>query len=201
MTWIATISPAEATGRLGRAYERIAGKDGQIDTILLAHSLRPHGLEGHLALYKAVLHHAGNSVERWILETVGVAVSLANGCGYCVDHHASGLGRVLGDEGQAQAILRALAAGRPKDALAGRALAAVHYAQKLTCSPAEMCEDDIEALRAAGFTDGEILEVNQVAAYFAYANRTVLGLGASPEGETLGLAPRNAADPADWRHG
>ena len=39
------------------------------------------------------------------------------------------------------------------------------------------------ALREAGWDDGEILEINQVCAYFAYANRTVLGLGCSTEGE------------------
>lgn len=33
------------------------------------------------------------------------------------------------------------------------------------------------------------LEINQVVAYFAYANRTVLGLGVNTEGEILGLSP------------
>jgi len=201
MTWIVTIPPDQATGRLKRTYERIAGPDRQIDNILLAHSLRPHGLEGHLALYKAVLHHAGNSVEAWVLEAVGVAVSLVNGCTYCVDHHAAGLARLLGDERQARGIRNALEAGRPEDVLSGKALAAVQYACKLTRTPAEIRKSDIEALRAMDFEDGEILEINQVAAYFAYANRTVLGLGVDSESETLGLAPRNAEDPADWRHG
>ena len=45
--------------------------------------------------------------------------------------------------------------------------------------------------------DGEILEVNQVAAYFAYANRTVTGLGVSTEGEKLGLSPD---DGDGWEH-
>jgi len=201
MTWIATIPPDQAAGRLKRTYERIAGPDGQIDNILLVHSLRPHGLEGHLALYKAALHHAGNTVARSILETVGIAVSLANGCTYCVDHHTAGLGRVLGDADRAAAIRRALEAGRAEQALEEKAQAAVRYALKLTQSPGEMRQSDIDPLRAAGFEDGEILEINQVAAYFAYANRTVLGLGVDAAGETLGLAPRNAADPADWRHG
>ena len=58
-----------------------------------------------------------------------------------------------------------------------------HYAFKLTITPAEMHEVDIESLRDTGWNDGEILEINQVAAYFAYANRTVLGLGVTAEGE------------------
>jgi len=44
--------------------------------------------------------------------------------------------------------------------------------------------ESIETLRAAGASDGEILEVNQVTGYFAYANRVVLGLGVTLDGET-----------------
>jgi hypothetical protein len=61
-------------------------------------------------------------------------------------------------------------------------------------------EATVVGLRAAGYDDGEILEINQVAAYFAYANRTVQGLGCSTKGEVLGLSPGNADDPDDWSH-
>ena len=37
-------------------------------------------------------------------------------------------------------------------------------------------------------------------AYFAYANRTVLGLGCSTEGDVLGLSPGASDDPEDWGH-
>ena len=63
-----------------------------------------------------------------------------------------------------------------------------------------MCEDIIKKLRTAGYSDGEILEINQVSAYFSYANRTVLGLGCSTEGDILGLSPNNNDDPNDWGH-
>jgi len=200
MTWITTIPPAEATGRLKALYERIAGAGGQIDNILRAHALRPHTLEGHMALYKAVLHHAGNRLPEWILETVGVAVSRANGCAYCVEHHRAGLAGLLDDPGRVDAIVASIEADRPEAALENPALAAVRYALKLTRAPADIAEEDIAGLRSAGLEDGEILEVNQVAAYFAYANRTVLGLGVESGSERLGLAPRRADDPADWRH-
>ena len=55
-------------------------------------------------------------------------------------------------------------------------------------------------MRNAGFDDGEILEINQVTAYFSYANRTVLGLGCSTDGDVLGLSPNNSEDPNDWGH-
>lgn len=79
-------------------------------------------------------------------------------------------------------------------------IAAMNYARKLTEAPAEMVQADVQALRDAGWGDGEILEINQVCAYFAYANRTVLGLGCSTEGDILGLSPNNSEDPEDWGH-
>jgi uncharacterized protein YciW len=55
-------------------------------------------------------------------------------------------------------------------------------------------------MRGAGLDDGEILEVNQVVSYFAYVNRTVLGLGVDTEGDTLGLSPTDSADLENWQH-
>ena len=63
-----------------------------------------------------------------------------------------------------------------------------------------MAEADVQALRDTGFSDGEVLEINQVTAYFNYANRTVLGLGISTEGDIIGLSPNNSDDPNDWSH-
>ena len=45
---------------------------------------------------------------------------------------------------------------------------------------------DIAALRAAGCDDGEILEVNQVCAYFNYSNRLLNGLGVTTAGDVIG---------------
>ena len=49
-----------------------------------------------------------------------------------------------------------------------------------------MAEADVVALRAEGSDDGEILEVNQVCAYFNYSNRLLNGLGVSTEGDVIG---------------
>jgi uncharacterized peroxidase-related enzyme len=62
-----------------------------------------------------------------------------------------------------------------------RRLAMLRYALKLTQSPAEMVRTDVEALRVAGFDDGDILELCEVVAYYAYANRIADGLGVSLE--------------------
>lgn len=53
------------------------------------------------------------------------------------------------------------------------------YAVKLTCTPHAMGGKDIEALRSAGFADGDILLANRIVAHFNFVNRIALGLGVS----------------------
>ncbi|WP_394198082.1 carboxymuconolactone decarboxylase family protein [Litoreibacter albidus] len=201
MSWIKTIPYDEADARLKPLYDRVTGPDGNVDNIMMSHSLRPHSMEGHMLLYKNCIHHPSNTVPKWFLETIGVYVSLLNGCDYCVEHHFAGLRRLLADDLHANEIRAALEARAPQDT----PLDALHhtglaYAQKLTVSAANMIEADVAALRNAGWDDGQILEINQVTAYFNYANRTVLGLGCSLKGDVLGLSPNNSDDPDDWGH-
>ena len=60
-------------------------------------------------------------------------------------------------------------------------LAMLRYALKLTQSPKDMDHRDIEALRAVGFGDSDILGLCEVVAYYAYANRIADGLGVTLE--------------------
>ncbi|MXX03397.1 MAG: peroxidase [Gemmatimonadetes bacterium] len=59
--------------------------------------------------------------------------------------------------------------------------AMLDYVRKLTLVPAATSESDIVALREAGFGDKAILEINQIAGFFAWCNRTVDGLGVELE--------------------
>ncbi len=202
MAWIKTIAYGEASGRLKQLYDRVKGPDDNVDNIMMSHSLRPHSMEGHMALYKNVLHHTGNRVPKWFLETLGVWVSSLNACGYCVEHHFAGLKRLLADDTRSQAIRAAIEARAPDKApLEAKEKAAMVYARALTERPSDVSQAAVDELRRLGYDDGEILEINQVTAYFAYANRTVLGLGCSTQGDELGLSPGNSEDPADWSHG
>lgn len=200
MTWIATISYDDAKGALKTLYERIKGPGNNVDNIMLAHSLRPHTMEGHMSLYKYVLHHPRNVLPKAYLETIGVYVSLLNQCEYCIEHHYSGLLRLLKDDDRGASIRSALEANDPAAAFDGRELAGLGYVEKLTLAPAGLRREHIGELRDAGFDDGEILEINQVAAYFAYANRMVLGLGVDTDGDIIGLSPGGSEDPDDWSH-
>lgn len=53
----------------------------------------------------------------------------------------------------------------------------LEYVEKLTLRPWEMEESDVVALREQGFSDGAILDINQVTSYYAFANRLADGLG------------------------
>jgi uncharacterized peroxidase-related enzyme len=200
MSWIKTIPYGEATGRLKTLYDRVKGPGDNVDNIMMAHSLRPHSMEGHMHLYKYVLHHSANTVPKSFLETLGVLVSLLNGCAYCVEHHFQGLRRLLDDDERANAIRQAFENGTAEQAFDEKHLSAVRYAEALTRDPAAMSPALVEAMRACGWSDGEILEINQVTSYFSYANRTVLGLGVSTDGDIIGLSPGDNDDPDNWNH-
>ena len=200
MTWISTIAYDDAEGALKKLYERIKGPDNNVDNIMMAHSLRPHSMEGHMALYKYVLHHPRNTLAKSYLETIGVWVSLLNDCSYCVEHHYGGLVRLLNDEPRAAAIRRSMEQRDLAQAFDGKDLVGLQYAEKLTTNAAGLAQEDIEGLRDGGFDDGQILEINQVTAYFAYANRMVLGLGINTDGDIIGLSPGDDSDPGNWSH-
>jgi len=199
MPYIKVISPEQASGKLSKIYQRVSGPGGQVDNVLQIHSLRPHTLEGHMALYKAVLHHPRNVLPTWFLECVGVLVSLLNNCAYCARHHSAGLKRQLkGDSGRYEAYREQLDEEHPGSPFTVAEQAALAHARKLTLDPGAIGQQDIDTLRSAGLKDGHVLEINQVTAYFAYANRTVTGLGVDTAGEVLGLSPD---DSEDWHHG
>jgi len=55
------------------------------------------------------------------------------------------------------------------------------YVDKLTRTPSEVEQADVDALRAVGFSDRNVLDIVEVAAYYAYANRIADGLGVDLE--------------------
>ena len=200
MTWISTISYDDADGALKKLYDRIKGPDNNVDNIMLAHSLRPHSMEGHMSLYKYVLHHPHNTLPKSYLETVGIWVSMLNECRYCVEHHFSGLSRLINDHARIAVIRQSMEQKNLEQAFEGKDLAGLEYAEKLTTNAATVSKEDIESMRNAGLDDGQILEINQVSAYFAYANRMVLGLGINTDSDIIGLSPGNNSDPDNWSH-
>jgi len=181
MSWIRSIHPVQADAALGKLYQRLFGARQQIDNVLAVHALRPQTLQAHMGLYKAVMQHPDMQLPLWLREAIGVLVSRLNRCAYCVAHHRCGMRAALADAQRFAALDRALSMPRPGLPFSGPEQLTLEYARKLTVTPSTVTAEDVHRLREAGFSDGEILEVNQVVAYFCYVNRVVLGLGVELE--------------------
>jgi len=184
--WIRMISEDEADADVAAALEGARTPHGTVDNVLRVHSLRPNTMRGHMTLYRAVLHDDANTLPTWLQETVASYVSMLNDCSYSLTNHWANARHLMADDAKADAIEAAMRARRPEEALAGRELALMHYAEKLTLRPGEMTEADVAALRAAGLDDGEILEANQIVCYFNYVNRSINGLGVTTAGDIVG---------------
>ncbi len=192
--WIRMIALEDASGKLKDMYELAKTPAGTVDNVMRAHSLRPHSMQGHLALYRNVLHNPDNTLPFWFLEVVASYVSMSNNCAYSLTHHWANARRLINDKPRAQQVWDALSAATPQLAFEGRELAFLNYARKLTLDVANMQRSDYDALKAAGCDDGEILEVNQVCAYFNYSNRLLNGLGVTTEGDTVGYYKETDGD-------
>ena len=192
--WIRMIALEEASGKLKEMYELALTPSGTVDNVMRAHSLRPHSMQGHLALYRNVLHNPDNTLPFWFLEVVASYVSMSNKCDYSLTHHWANARRLINDKPRSQVVWDALSSARPELAFDGKELAFLNYARKLTVDVANMQRSDYDALRAAGCDDGEILEVNQVCAYFNYSNRLLNGLGVTTEGDVVGYYKEPDAD-------
>lgn len=98
-------------------------------------------------------------------------------------HH----GAALAEESRQPALVEAVASGRWDD-LPARMRLLCRYALKLTLRPWQMEEADASALRAAGLSDRDVVDTNQVVSYFNYVNRVADGLGVELEDRWPGAA-------------
>ena len=92
-------------------------------------------------------------------------------------HHRRGLRRLLKNDDLLERIEKDWATAELDD----RRVAMLRFADVLTRPPGSMSSDDVESLRSAGFTDRDALDIVEVVAYYAYANRIADGLGITIE--------------------
>ena len=93
-------------------------------------------------------------------------------------HHRRGLRRLLRDDELLAALEEDPRAAVGEDP---RRAALVDYVLRLTREPQRMERAQVEALRAVGFTDEDVLAICEVASYYAYVNRIADGLGVELE--------------------
>ena len=184
--WIRMISEDDANDQLLAALDFARTPHGTVDNVMRVHSLRPSTMNGHVVLYRACLHDETNTIPMWFQEVISSYVSTLNTCPYSYANHWSNARHLIGDEARADQVEDALQSRAPEKAFAGAELEALKYTEKLTLTPAEMVHEDVAKLQKIGWSDGEILEINQIVGYFNYANRLLNGLGVTTDGDVVG---------------
>ncbi|MBI2837498.1 MAG: peroxidase-related enzyme [Acidobacteria bacterium] len=138
--------------------------------------MNPRALRAHLELYKAIVFQK-SSLSRVMRERIGVVVSAANRCRYCVSHHAEAL-LALHDE---PAIIDALGRCEIPETIAPAEAAMLRWAKRGAEEPASCSEAEVRLLRSHGFDDRALLDAVLTVGYFAFVNRLVLMLGVNVE--------------------
>jgi uncharacterized peroxidase-related enzyme len=171
--WIETVPPQDADGVLGEAYGWQAQRLGEPAEFTLLGSLYPDLVLERLRLYKVVdeTPSALTHEERLL---IAFTVSLLNRTPHC----SSGLLHKLRDAGVPEGVISDIE-DDPGSPLTGniRLDHILLYAGKLTRTPGDITQGDIEVLRRSGLSDLDILDVNNLAAYYNYINRVANGLG------------------------
>lgn len=92
-------------------------------------------------------------------------------------HHGEGL-LVLTKNHE---LVRRLQAGDRTVITDAAETAMLNYVEKLTREPSTVQRVDVSGLREHGFSDADILDIAQIAAYYAFVNRIAEGLGVELE--------------------
>jgi uncharacterized peroxidase-related enzyme len=95
-----------------------------------------------------------------------------------VESHSEFLRLVTLDAELAAELRRDYTRARLSDA--DRAM--LDYVAKVTLHPAQVAPEDLDRLRAVGFDDTAILQINLIASWFCYINRVADGLGVGKPG-------------------
>ncbi len=171
MPWITTIPPQAATGRLAEAYDWQAKRLGEPTEFTMLGSLEPDLVHARLQLYRASERASSKLTERQ-RTLAGHVASVVNETPHCTSRSVIKL-RELGYSPQE---IEAIESGR-FEVLGVQEAAVAIYADKLTRAPGTIVEADIDALRAAGLGDHEIIDLNNQVAHLNYTNRVANGLG------------------------
>jgi uncharacterized peroxidase-related enzyme len=157
-------------------------KLGFVPNVLRVFALRPKHLLGWWAYYDELLR-GESGLTKAQREMIAVVVSVTNRCHYCIVSHTAALRKLTKDPD----FVDRLATGYKYAELEPRNRAMLDFAVKLTEASDRCTDEDIEALRDAGWNDEEIMDIAQVAAIFNFTNRLASGLGWVPNSEYFSL--------------
>lgn len=172
------VDPEETTGRARELLEEHGTERGSLLRPMLAN--HPPLLEAQMVYHENFMK--GGNLERELKELVGVVVSQANACDYCVSSHREKL-HALGIPVERLAAVDEGEYG----SLSDRERAAVEFAEQAATDPHRIAEADLDALRAVGFDDQDALELLGVVGMFVAANTYVNALSVHPTDGDVGI--------------
>ncbi len=183
ISWFPVPAEEDLPEDLQGLFRKARATIGFVPNVFRVYAFRPERLRTWFAHFKQ-LHEPTENLPAAEREMIAVAVSMANGCLYCLVAHGQALREALGDPVLADRItLDYRRAG-----LDARRTAILDYAVKLTTAPLEAGPGDIAALREHGLSDEEVWDVAEIAAMYNFTNRIALASGMLPNREYHALS-------------
>ena len=155
----ATIEDAPAESRA--LLEAVKKQLGTVPNLFRLVATSPAALAGYLGLSGALAKGRLPAATR---ERIALAVAEINGCSYCLSAH-SYLGKSLAKLDEAE-----IAANRAGSSNDPKAAAAVRFAAKVATARGHVSDEDVRAVRAAGYDDAQVIEIVQHVALNTWTN-------------------------------
>ena len=176
----AAISDAPAASQ--PLLEAVKKQLGVVPNLFRLVANSPAALQGYLGLSGALAKGALPAATR---ERIALAVAEINGCDYCLSAH-SYLGKNVAKLDEAE-----IAANRNGASNDPTADAAVRFAAKVARERGHVSEDDVRALKLAGYDDAQVIEIVLHVALNTWTN--YINVVAETEIDFPKVAPRKAA--------
>jgi uncharacterized peroxidase-related enzyme len=162
MSRIPTPAAVEAAPAASRPLlEAVKKQLGGVPNLFRLVATSPAALEGYLSLSGALNRGALPAATR---ERIALAVAELNGCSYCLSAHTY-LGKNLAKLDDAE-----IAANRKGASNDTKADAAVRFALKVVRERGHVSEADVNAVKAAGYDDAQVIEIVQHVALNTWTN-------------------------------
>jgi uncharacterized peroxidase-related enzyme len=149
MSRIPAVDPSSLTGERQQILDQIQSAFGATPAMFRTVAQSGAALKSMWGSFGAL---GGGVIPARLGEQIAVAVADRNRCEYCLAAHTV-LGRQAGATAEEMSAAQAGRSSDPKTA------AALGFALKLVNDRGQVSDDDVQAVRAAGFDDGEIVEI------------------------------------------
>lgn len=153
-------------GDIREIYDTTRAKIGFVPNVFRAYAQRPEHFRAFMG-YHDVLMKGPGGLSRAEREAIVVAVSAENRCQYCMTAHGAAL-RILGKD---PIVAEQIANNWRTANLSPRWRAMLTFASRVNESGFAATDEEIEELRASGFSDDDIWDVGAIAAFFGFSNR------------------------------